>query len=255
VKVLRRLLPPFLAVALLPGACRGDDGGQAAGDRGSITVFAAASLTDAFEELGAAFADEEGGRVTFQFGPSSGLVRQLTQGAPADVFASADTASMDALVAARGNAGTPTVFATNRLAIIVEAGNPKGIDELADLAASGVLYVAANPEVPIGRYAAEALRKAGVEVTPRSLEVDVKSLVTKVTLGEADAAIVYATDVAAAGDDAEGVDVPDVHDVRATYPVVAMKASANLDLAEDFVAFLTGKVGRQILADHGFGPP
>lgn len=218
-------------------------------------MLAAASLTEALGELDAAFTAETGTQVTASFGASSTLVTQIVQGAPADVFASADTASMTKLVDRGQTAAAAVTFATNRLQIMVEAGNPKRISSLADLARSDVLYVTANPDVPIGRYAAGALDKAGVKVTPRSLEADVKALVTKVTLGEADAAIVYATDVLAAGSKAAGVAIPDASNVLATYPVVVTKAARAPDLAAAYVAFLSGDKGREILSRHGFGTP
>src|SRR5438309_1571065 len=147
---------------------------------------------------------------TASFAASSSLVTQINQGAPADLFASADTANMDKLTAATGAgvSAAPITFATNKLQIIVAKGNSKGITGVADLAKSGVIYVTAAPEVPIGAYAKQVLDKAKVTVTPKSLEADVKSVVNKVTLGEADAGIVYATDVKAAGDKAAGVVIP-----------------------------------------------
>jgi molybdate transport system substrate-binding protein len=218
-------------------------------------VLAAASLTEAFTEVSSVFTKETGTRVTASFGASSTLVTQIIQGAPADVFASADTATMTRLVDAGQTASMPVNFATNRLQIIVEAKNPKAINGLADLARGDVLYVTANPDVPIGKYAKSALDKAGVNVTPRSLEADVKALVTKVTLGEADAAIVYATDVVAAGTRASGVLIPDGLNVPAVYPVVVTKSAKDAALAATFVTFLNSDRGREILAKHGFGKP
>jgi molybdate transport system substrate-binding protein len=220
---------------------------------GSITVLAAASLSEAFPAVADAFEDANpGAEVRFSFAGSSTLATQVREGAPADVFASADTRTMEPLVT-EGLAGEPVVFATNRLAIIVEPGNPKGITSLADLAADDVLYVTAAPEVPIARYAQDALTAAGVAVTPVSQEADVKGIVTKVTTGEADAGIVYATDVVAAGDDAEGVPLSDL-EVVATYPAAVLADAADPDVAEAFLAFLVSEEGQAILAEHGFGP-
>jgi len=223
---------------------------------GDITVFAAASLTAAYIEIGDAFMTEyPDAKVTFNFASSSDLVTQINERAPADVFASADTANMTKLTDAGGSAGEPQVFATNSLQIIVEPGNPKGITGVADLANTDVLYVTCAPEVPIGKYAAQVLASAGVTATPVSLEDNVKGIVTKVTLGEADAGIVYTTDVIAAGDQAEGVDIPADINVLATYPVVATKAAPNPSGAEAFVDFVLADQGQKILASYGFTAP
>jgi molybdate transport system substrate-binding protein len=225
---------------------------------GDVTVLAAASLTDSFKEIGAAFeAANPGAKVTFSFAASSALVTQINQGAPADVFASADTANMDKLTAASGAgvAATPVTFATNNLQIIVGKGNPKGVTGLADLAQSGLIYVTAAPEVPIGAYAKQMLDKAKVTVTPKSLEADVKSVVNKVTLGEADAGIVYATDVKAAGDKAVGVAIPDDLNVIAQYPIAVTKASKHAATATAFVNFVMSTPGQTVLAKYGFTKP
>ena len=223
---------------------------------GDVTVFAAASLTAAYTEIGDAFMTEyPDSRVTFNFAASSDLVTQINEGAPADVFASADQANMTKLTDAGGAAGEPQVFATNSLQIIVEPGNPKGITGVADLAKSDVIYVTCAPEVPIGKYAAQVLTSAGVTATPASLEENVKGIVTKVTLGEADAGIVYKTDVIAAGDKAEGVEIPADINVTATYPVVATKHAPNAEGAQAFVDFVVGEQGQKILASYGFTAP
>jgi molybdate transport system substrate-binding protein len=223
---------------------------------GTITVFAAASLKDAFTEAATAFeAANPGAKVTLNFGASSALAQQIDEKAPADVFASADQANMQKVVEGGGIAGSPEVFATNSLEIIVAPGNPEGITGLADLSKSGLIYVTAAPEVPIGTYAAQALQKAGVTVSPSSLEADVKAVVTKVSSGEADAAIVYATDVNAAGAKAEGVVIPTDVNVVATYPLGVTTEAADPDAAAAWVAFITGSDGQAILASHGFGTP
>jgi molybdate transport system substrate-binding protein len=223
---------------------------------GDITVFAAASLTAAYTEIGDAFMTEyPDAKVTFSFAASSDLVTQIKEGAPADVYASADQANMTKLTDAGGNASEPQVFATNSLEIIVEPGNPKGITGVADLANPDILYVTCAPEVPIGKYGAQVLEAAGVTATPVSLEENVKGIVTKVTLGEADAGIVYRTDVIAAGDKAEGVEIPDDINVTATYPVVVTKEASNAAGAEAFVDFVLGEQGQKILASYGFMAP
>ncbi|HEY6533721.1 MAG TPA: molybdate ABC transporter substrate-binding protein [Acidimicrobiales bacterium] len=223
---------------------------------GTVTVFAAASLTGAFEEAAEAFEEANpDAEVTINFAASSALAQQINEGAPADVFASADQANMQKAVDAGSIAGEPEVFATNDLQIIVEPGNPKGITGVADLAKSGVVYVTAAPEVPIGKYAAQVLEKAGVTATPSSLEADVRAVVTKVTSGEADAGIVYVTDVAAAGAKAQGVDIPADLNVVASYPVAVTEEAANPEAAAAWIAFITGIDGQTILAKYGFGSP
>ncbi len=265
-----RVGPSFLlavtAVAgLLAASCGSDDsrdpgsstvaipGGDVSGD---ITVFAAASLTAAYTEIGEAFmVQHPGAEVTFSFAASSELVTQIDEGAPADVFASADEANMTKLTAAEANAGEPAVFATNSLQIIVEPGNPQGITEVADLADPNVLYVTCSPEVPIGGYAAQVLANAGVTASPVSFEENVKGIVTKVTLGEVDAGIVYRTDVQAAGAAAEGVDIPADIGVEARYPIVAIADAGNPAGAAAFVDFVLSEPGQEILAGYGFGAP
>ena len=254
-----RQLIVALALSGLAAAGCGDDGatdasGGAAG--GDVTVFAAASLTGAFTAIGDAFEDANPGTtVTFNFAASSALVQGIVEGAPADVFASADLASMQRLTDAEKAQGEPEVFATNALQIITEAGNPWGITGVHDLADPDLIVVTCGEDVPIGRYAAEVFRKAGVTVTPKSYEADVKAVVSKVTLGEADAGIVYATDVRAAGEQATGVEIPDDLDVIATYPIAMTEAAGDVDLAEAFVAFVLGDAGQGILAAAGFGGP
>ena len=240
-------------LGILGASCGSDD---KASDSMPVTVFAAASLTAAYTEIGDAFMTEHpDSKVTFNFAASSDLVVQINEGAPADVFASADQANMSKLTDAGGAAGAPHVFASNSLQIIVEPGNPKGITSVADLAKSDVLYVTCAPEVPIGKYAAQVLTSAGVTATPASLEENVKGIVTKVTLGEADAGIVYKTDVIAAGDKAQGVDIPADINVAATYPVVATKHAPNATGARAFVDFVVGEQGQKILASYGFAAP
>jgi molybdate transport system substrate-binding protein len=221
---------------------------------GTVTVFAAASLTGAFEEAAAAFEQVNPDvEVTLNFAASSALVQQIGEGAPADVFASADEGNMRKAIDAGHIAGEPVIFATNDLQIIVEPGNPAGITGVADLALPEVIYVTAAPDVPIGEYAAQVLERAGVTVAPSSLEADVKAVVTKVTSGEADAGIVYATDVTAAGNKAEGVEIPADLNVQATYPVAVTEEAANPEAAAAWIAFLAGSEGQAILAEFGFG--
>jgi molybdate transport system substrate-binding protein len=224
--------------------------------KGQITVFAASSLTAVFKDLGAAFTKAHPDTtVTFSFDASSALVTQITQGAPADVFASADTTNMDKLTAASLTAATPVVFATNVLSIIVPAGNPKGIKAPDDLASADLKVVLCDPTVPCGKYAKQSLDAARVAVTPVSLEQNVKGVVTKVTTGEADAGVVYVTDVKAAGDKASGVEIPAAVNVVAKYPIASTKSSTHQDIDNAFIAFVSSPEGQAILAKAGFGKP
>lgn len=225
---------------------------------GRLTVLAAASLTDAFTEIGARFEKANPRvKVTFGFGASSSLATQVNQGAPGDVFASADAPNMDKLLGpgGAGAASPPVTFARNSLQIVVGRGNPKRIASLADLARPGVVYVAAAPSVPIGGYAQQVLAKAAVAPVPKSLEADVKAVVTKVALGEADAGIVYTTDVRAAGDKVQGVAIPDELNVVARYPIAVLRSVKNPVAADAFVAFVRGSEGQAVLASYGFGAP
>jgi len=220
-----------------------------------ITIFAAASLTDCFKAMGAGFEkDHPGTQVNFNFAGSPTLVMQIEQGAKADLFASADTANVDKIENGGYAAGEPEVFAHNQLEIVVAPHNPKEILGLSDLARPDVTYISAGPTVPAGRYAAEALAKASVRATPRSLETDVKSVIGKVELGEADAGIVYTTDVKAAGEKVEGVQIPDGYNVVATYPVVILKASTHPEVARGFIDYVQFGPGLSILVSFGFRP-
>jgi molybdate transport system substrate-binding protein len=250
----RTRLAALLAVAALALAgCGGDDPGGSSGSSTELKVFAAASLTGAFTDLGKRFSSANGGtRVTFNFAGSQALATQIQQSAPADVFASADLANMDKV----GDlVGTAHNFASNLLAIVVENGNPKGIGTLADLAGKDVKVVLAAEEVPAGRYAKQVLDKAGVDVPPVSQEDNVKAVVTKVALGEADAGIVYVTDVTAGGDKVEGVDIPEDQNVLATYPIATVKAAKAPDKAQAFIDLVLSDQGQQVLRQYGFRPP
>lgn len=221
-----------------------------------VSVSAAASLTAAFQAIATAFEKANPGRdVATNFAGSPTLVQQILEGAPVDVFASADEANMKRVLDAGEVAGAPRVFARNRLAILVEKGNPKRIESLADLAKPGLVVALCAPAVPAGRYAREAFAKAGVPVPATSEELDVKAVVSRVTLGEADAGVVYVTDVRAAGERAEGIDIPDAANVVATYPIAVLRDAPNRTGAEAFVAFVAGPEGRQILEGFGFLSP
>lgn len=257
----RRLGATSAAVLLaLPLAACGDDsddGDAGRGDGGeqTLTVFAAASLTKTFEELEDRFEDAHPDvDVKLSFGGSSDLVAQITEGAEADVLASADTANMDELVAAELASGDPSEFATNTLMIAVPPGNPAGIATLADLAKKDVKLVLCQPEVPCGSAALKVGEAAGLTFEPVSEEESVSGVLTKVEDGEADAGLVYVTDVAAAGDDLEGIDFPEAADVVNHYPIVAVEGSEHADLAQQWIDLVVGD-GRQVLLDAGFGTP
>jgi molybdate transport system substrate-binding protein len=258
-----RLLVPSLVIACLAIAACGDDDPEAtsitaAGPavEGAVTVFAAASLTAAFTEIGDAFMTEyPDAEVVFNFAASSELVTQIGEGAPADVFASADQNNMTELTDAGGNATEPALFARNLLQIIVGPGNPTGITGVADLANEDLIVVTCAAEVPCGKYTAQIFANAGVAVTPKSLEENVKAVMAKVTLGEADAGIVYRTDVIAAGADAAGVEIPEDINVLAEYPAAVTKDAPNADGAQAFIDFVVSEQGRKILDSYGFLAP
>ena len=221
---------------------------------GTLTVLAASSLADSFGELGRRFeADHPGLTVAFNLAASSSLSRQLVEGAPGDVLATADEVTMQQAVDA-GAVDPPTAFARNRLEIVTRPGNPEGIAGLAGLARPGLVVVLCAPEVPCGRLAAEALGRAGVQVSAASLEENVRSVLAKVTLGEADAGIVYATDVLAAGDKVAGVAIPDTNNVATSYPLAISTSAANRLAARVWVDFVFGPVGREVLTRFGFTP-
>lgn len=247
-------LIPFVATSSLWGVACGND--SASPSSGAIVVFAASSLTEPFTAIGEAFAAEYPGRhVTFNFAGSGELVAQITQGAPADVFSSADDSNMAKLVDAGGNESDPVAIAKNTFQIIVEPGNPKGIADLADLADSGLIVVLCADTVPCGKGATIVLQNAGVSVTAKSLEDRVKGVVTKVTTGEADAGIVFVTDVLAAGDGAAGVAIPTDVNVISNYPIVVTKAARNSPDAQRFIDFVASDKGQAILASYGFLAP
>jgi molybdate transport system substrate-binding protein len=220
---------------------------------GSLTVLAAASLTEAFNDAKPALeAGNPGFTVTYSFAGSQQLVTNVLDGAPADVIATADQITMQKLVTA-GLVDTPRVFAHNRLEIAVAPGNPKGIHTLSDLARSDVSVVLANPGVPAGNFAHQVLTRAGVSVTPKSLELDVKTVLEKVASGDADAAIVYATDVAASNQVA-GVVIPDSQNIIAAYPIAVVKASQNSASGQAFVTqVMSGSIHTALLR-RGFLP-
>ncbi|HEY0518179.1 MAG TPA: molybdate ABC transporter substrate-binding protein [Ilumatobacteraceae bacterium] len=223
---------------------------------GDVVVFAASSLTEAFTEMATAFkVDNPDANVTFNFAGSGDLVTQISQGAPADVFVSADDSNMKKLTDAGENVGEPVSIAKNTMEIIVEKGNPKGITGVADLAKPDLIVVLCAETVPCGKNAAAVLKNAGVTASPKSLEDKVKGVVTKVAAGEADAGIVFVTDVNAAKDTAAGVEIPADINVISNYPMVVTKEATNATAAQAFINFVAGDAGQAILAKYGFLAP
>ena len=238
-------------IAILLAACAGQRS-PTAPTASTLTVFAASSLTDAFTRIGATFETAHPGTmVHLTFAGSSTLAAQIQQGATGDVFASADQATMQRLVDAGLVSGSPSIFARNRLQIVVAPGNPRHIGGLADLSQAGLVVLLCAPSVPCGRYATQALHAAGVTVTPASQEADVKAVVSKVALGEADAGIVYVTDVKAAGAAVQGLDIPARFNVTADYPIAVLQDSQQAALARAFTNYVLAG-GQQILARDGF---
>lgn len=250
--MVRRIALGLLLVALAACGSSATSSTATTKPRVPLNVFAASSLTEAFQDVKDADASKT---ITFNFAGSQALVTQIQQGAPADVFASADTKNMQKLVDA-GLVETPKTFARNKLEIAVAPGNPKHITGLADLEKRGVVLVLEDSSVPAGNYARQAFHKAGLPPPrPASNELDVKSTLAKLTSGEADAVIVYATDVAAAGKKVTGIEIPDNQNVIATYPIAVVKASNNVPEAEVFVDDIVHGRGQQALRVRGFLPP
>lgn len=270
----RLLVAVLAAVSLLVVGCGGNDeddesssgtttsaGGSsttAASDlRGTITVSAAASLTEAFTRIGDDFtAANPGVDVTFNFDSSSTLATQIIEGAPADVFASADEANMTKLTDENLVAGAPQAFARNKLVIVTKPGNPKGLTGPGDLADAGVIALCGE-DVPCGKWAEQMLDDAGVSIPESSVTrgQNVKATLTAVTEGDAVAGIVYVTDAAAVGDAVDTVEIPDDVNAIATYPVGVLAGSGNAAVAEGFMTYVVGAKGQEVLRSYGFMPP
>ncbi|MEV4536151.1 molybdate ABC transporter substrate-binding protein [Asanoa sp. NPDC049518] len=241
-------------------ACGSSDkatiGGGAGGVSGPITVFAAASLTGSFTQIGKDFeAANPGTTVTFSFAGSSALATQINQGAPADVFASAAPANMKTVTDAGNADGTPQSFAKNQLVIAVPKGNPQNITTLAGLAQPRVKVALCAPQVPCGNAAQKALQAATVTVTPVTQEQDVKAALSKVTLGEVDAALVYRTDAKAAAADIDGIEFPESAGAINEYPIVVLENGPNTAGGQAFVAYVMSEPARKVLTDAGFQAP
>ncbi|MEU6161047.1 molybdate ABC transporter substrate-binding protein [Streptomyces sp. NPDC047130] len=222
----------------------------------TVTVFAAASLKESFTTLGEEFEERNPGtEVEFSFGGSDTLAAGITGGAPADVFASADEATMTRVTRAGGTSGQPQVFARNRLRIVTAPGNPDCVRSLGDLARPELKVVLCDAAVPCGAAARTVLETAGVRVRPVSYEQDVKGALTKVRLKEADAALVYATDVRAAGDAVTGVEFPEAETALNSYPIAVLEDAPQPEEAEAFVEFVRSAEGRRVLRAAGFMEP
>ncbi|MEZ0165972.1 molybdate ABC transporter substrate-binding protein [Kineococcus sp. LSe6-4] len=256
----RPALAAAVTVAALLTAC-GSGGPPTGGDGPSaqertLTVFAAASLTGPFTRIGEEFeAANPGVRVRFSFAGSSDLATQIGEGAPADVFASADERTMTQVTDRSLTAGDPVDVATNVLQIATAPGNPTGITGFADLTRPGLKVVVCAAQVPCGAATGTVESATGVRLSPVSEEPSVTDVLGKVTSGEADAGLVYVTDVRRAGDAVTGVPFPESSRAVNTYPVAALRDAADVPLAQDFVGFVTGPQGRDVLRDAGFGTP
>jgi molybdate transport system substrate-binding protein len=264
-----RMLAGLSLTAVLATAACGNGGTPAAGSgsaapgtgaggavTGSLTVLAAASLTEAFHRIGEDFeAANPKVEVTFSYGGSSGLAQQITSGAPADVFAAASPATMKTVTDAGDAAGPPVVVVRNHLVIAVPKGNPDGVQTLADLTKPGLKVALCAEQVPCGAAAKKALDTAGLRLTPVTQEQDVKAALSKVKLGEVDAALVYRTDAEAAAGDVEGIEFPESKQAVNAYPIVALKAAPNPSGAAAFVAFVQTEPEQKVLAGAGFQRP
>ncbi|WP_189218560.1 MULTISPECIES: molybdate ABC transporter substrate-binding protein [Streptomyces] len=254
------------ALLALTACSSSDSGGLSSGSSasasssrepsGTVTVFAAASLEESFTTLGEEFEERHPGtEVTFNFGGSDSLASGITSGAPADVFAAASTRTMKIVTDAGLADGTPAAFVRNELEIATLPGNPDGISSLKDLTGSGLKVVLCDEKVPCGAAAQKALEAGGLELTPVSYEQDVKSALTKVELKEADAAVVYRTDVRAAGDKVAGVTFPESADAVNDYPITLLKDAPNTAAAKAFIELVRSDEGQRVLTEAGFRKP
>ena len=241
-----------LGLGVLAGVLAWMVAGCGGGGETTVTVYAAASLSEAFEDLATEYeAANPDVDVKLNFAGSARLAAQISAGARADVFASANSATMSRVVAEGRTAAPPVLFVRNRLALVVPVDNPGNVTELADLSDDSLVLAMCAPEVPCGALARAVLNDAGVDADADTEETSVRAVLTKVTLGEADAGLVYATDVAAGGN--EVASVPLGPQIRFNdYPVAAVSARA---IATDFVDFVLGPEGQGILRSHGFESP
>ena len=254
---MKRLALLVLALALVLSGCGNSDAVDPRADVDStLTVFAAASLKGSFTELADRFEEQnEGVTVELSFAGSSDLAAQIAEGAPADVFASADEKNMTTLVDEDLVEGEPQDFATNTLVIVTPPDDPGDVTSLADLGNPDLDVVVCAPQVPCGAASEKLAKKDGVTLAPDSEEQSVTDVLAKVAAGEADAGLVYVTDAEAAGDDVETVEVPGADDVVNTYPIAALADARQPGLAQDWVEWVTSDEGQKVLDDAGFGPP
>ncbi|WP_063059834.1 molybdate ABC transporter substrate-binding protein [Nocardia sienata] len=259
-RVVRRLAPVAVLMAVLAG-CAGQDSGDASGGSGdgitgTVTVFAAASLTETFTTLGEQFEQAHPGvAVVFGFGGSSALAEQIAQGAPADVFASAAPRNMEQVIESGDITAAPVTFVGNRLEIAVPAGNPGSISGLADFGRPGPRIALCAEQVPCGAAADKVFAAAGVTPQPDTREPDVKAVLTKVTLGEVDAALVYRTDIRAAGDEVTGIEFPESEKAINDYPIAPVAQAPNPVAAAAFVDFVLSPQARTVFTTAGFDTP
>lgn len=246
----------FACAAILSMAVSACGSSGKAPEGETLMVFAAASLKKTFTEIGEQFkTDNPGVSVEFNFAGSSDLVTQLTQGAQADVFASADTKNMDKAVEAGLIDGDPVNFASNTLTIAVAPGNPKQITSFQDLTKPGLNVVVCAPQVPCGSATQKVEDATGVQLTPVSEESSVTDVLNKVTTGEADAGLVYVTDAAGAGNKVTAVPFPESAGAVNTYPIAALKSASSAELARKFIDAVTGEAGQKTLSAAGFAKP
>lgn len=250
------LLSSLVTGMLLTGCGAGSGEARPTGAvSGDVTVFAAASLTESFTQLGRQFESAHPGvRVIFNFGPSSGLASQVNSGAPADVFASASEQNMDQVVSA-GGAFEVRTFARNVMQVVVPAGNPGKVTTLADLARPGVAVAVCQPAVPCGVGAGRVFANAKLTVTPVSQEADVKGVLTKVRLGEVDAGLVYVTDVVTSGKSVSGIAIPAELNASTAYPLAVTRRTTNPVAAQAFTDYVLSPAGTAVLLANGFEKP
>ena len=251
------VIAAVLAAAAAAGCSSGTSSPSAspASSTGTITVFAAASLTESFTQLGKQFeATHPGDTVKFSFGPSSGLATQITSGAPADVFASAAPGNMDDVVSA-GDASSPQNFAKNTMEVATPPDNPGNVESVKDLADDSVKVALCQPQVPCGVVAAKVFKNAGITVKPVTLQPDVKSVLTQVETGNVDAGMVYVTDVQAAGSKVNGVTIPASDNASTLYPIATINSSKHKSIAQAFMNYVLSPAGQQVLKAAGFESP